>query len=101
MNRLGLVLEKKLDIIHETKQATGEFKVQVSLLFFDELDAGQVENEAFQRRLRVGGVLLILDRRNRMLPVMSQGRNAIRARGTRIKAFHARELVECAALIRA
>ena len=93
MNRLGLVIEEELDIIHETKQETGEFKVQVCLLFFDDPDAGQLEHEALQRRVRVGDVLLILDRRNRMLLVMSQRRNAIRARGTRIKAFHAREVL--------
>ena len=71
MNRLSLLIEEELDIIHEAEQETREFKVQVRLLFFDKLDARQLENEAFQRGLCLGGVLFVSERRNRMLLVMS------------------------------
>ncbi len=72
MNRLGLRIEEELNIIHEAKQETCEFKVQVGFLFFDKRDTGQLENEALQRRLCLGGVLLVSERRNRMLLIMCQ-----------------------------
>lgn len=70
MNGLGLIVEQKLYVIDESQQQTGEFIMQIGLVFFDELGAREGENNRLQRFLRLGPAFLILKWRDGMFLVL-------------------------------
>jgi hypothetical protein len=81
MNGLALVVEEKLHIIDEPEQQTGEFVVQVGLVFLDEPGAGHGLNNGLQRLLRLRPRLAIAKRRDGMALIRSLSGHTIGAGG--------------------
>ena len=48
MDGLGFIIKDKLDIVHESKQQTRKFVVEVSLVLFHEFRARQIGHNAFE-----------------------------------------------------
>ena len=70
---LGFVVEEKLDVIHKPEHRAGEFIVEVSLVFLDQLSARQGTDDFFQRLLRLGPRLAIANWRDSMALVLRLG----------------------------
>jgi len=73
MDGLRLVVEEELHVIDESEQQAGKFVMQVGLVFFDELGAGQGTDDFLECLLRLCPRLAIAKRRDDMALVLSLG----------------------------
>jgi len=83
VNGLRLVVEEELHVIDESEQQAGEFVMQVRLVFFDELGAGQGTDDFLECLLRLSPRLVIAKRGNGVAGILSLGGDAVRAGGAR------------------
>ena len=81
MDGLGFVVEQKLDIVNEAKQQAGEFVMQIRLIFFNKLGAGQGTDDFLECLLRLSPRLAIAKWRDGMALILSLGGDAIGAGG--------------------
>ena len=80
---LGFIVEQKFDIVNEAEQQAGEFVMQVRLVFFDELGAGQGTDDFLECLLRLSTRLTIAKWFDGMALILGLGRDAIGAGGAR------------------
>jgi hypothetical protein len=88
VNGLGFIVERKFDIVNEAEQQAREFVMQVRLVFFDELGAGQGTDDFLECLLRLSTRLTIVKWRDGMAFILGLGRDAIGAGGARSELFH-------------
>ena len=88
LNRLCCVIKDKFHIIDEPQQETGEFIVEIPVVFFDESGARQSINDGLQRVLRASQILLIPIWRDLSTLIGRLRRHAVGTRGAGRKYFH-------------
>jgi len=79
MDGLSFVVEEKLNVVDKANQQAGEFVMQVRLVFFDELGAGQGTDDVLECLLRLSPRLTIAKRRDGVALIGSLGGDAIGA----------------------
>ena len=83
MDGLSFVVEEKLNVVDKANQQAGEFVMQVRLVFFDELGAGQGTDDFLECLLRLSTRLTIAKWFDGMALILGLGRDAIGAGGAR------------------
>src|SRR5512134_759285 len=72
MNGFALVVEQKLDVIHEAHDQAGKLEMQIGLVLLDELGAAQRRYGSFQCLFRFCARFAVAKRRDGVLLILSR-----------------------------
>ncbi len=89
MDGLGFVVEEKLDVVDKAQQQAGEFVMQVRLVFFDELGAGQGTDDFLECLLRLSPRLAVAKRRDGMALIWAwvETQLGLEGQGPKVRGF--------------